>query len=409
MYEVVLYMRKQLSVSLLIFILLIIGTVLAVFYGRGYRLDLGQGSPKVSKTGLLVATSLPDGAQVFINGNLSTATNSTLDLTPGEYTVKITKEGYFPWEKKLRVVKELVTKADALLIPTAPKLESITTLGADRPVLDPSGSKIAYTVASQSARKNGIYVYDMNARSVLSLQTAARQITDDTVDLFSTADLSWSPDGEFVIATISGQTTYLLNATQLNQSPRNITATLPSFQSQFQLDIDEKAAAQIVGLRAPVKKMIAENFNIIAWSPDDTKILYTASRSAQLDLMIKPRLLGVDTLREVRNINEGSVYVYDIKEDRNTLILNADLEKCEEDAKACLPRVNWFPDSEHLIYVLNNQIHLVELDGTNNTVIYAGPFINGFVFPWPNGSRLVILTNLNNSSILPNLYTISLK
>ncbi len=402
-------MRKQLSFSFLILLFLIAGTIFAVFYGRGYRLDFGQGSPKVSKTGLLVATSLPDGAQVFINGNLTTATNNTLDLTPGEYDVKITKEGYFPWEKKMKVEKELVTKANALLYPTAPKLESITTLGADRPVLDPSGSKIAYTVASQSARRNGIYVYDMNARSVLSLQTAARQIADDTAALFSTADISWSPDGESVIATISGQVTYLLNANQLNESPRNVTATLPSVQAQFQADKDEKAAAQIVGLKASLKRMIAENFDIISWSPDDTRILYRASQSADLDLQIKPRLLGVDTLREVRSINEGSIYVYDIKEDRNTRILEEDLEKCNEDPSTCVPEVKWFPDSDHLMYVRDGQIHMVEFDGTNDTVVYAGPFINGFVFPWPNGSRLVILTDLNNRSILPNLYTISLK
>jgi len=92
----------------------------------------------------------------------------------------------------------------------APKLESITTLGADKPVLDPSGIKIAFTVASQSAQKNGIYVYDMNSRSVLSLQTAAKHIADDSIDLFSTADISWTPDGESLVATIAGQTTYLL-------------------------------------------------------------------------------------------------------------------------------------------------------------------------------------------------------
>jgi len=357
----------------------------------------------------MVTTSIPDGAQVFINGNLTTATNNTLDLTPGEYTVKITKEGYFPWEKLLKVEKELVTKADALLYPLAPKLESITTLGANNPVLDPSGIKIAFTVASQSAQKNGIYVYDMNSRSVLSLQTAAKHIADDSIDLFSTADISWTPDGESLVATIAGQTTYLLNASQLNDAPRNITATLSSFQEQYETDRKEKAAAQVAGLKPTLRKMIADNFTILSWSPDDTRILYTASKSAELELQITPRLLGVDTLREVRSIKEGGIYVYDLKEDRNTRILESNLLTCETDPTACLPHVTWFPDSKHLIYVRNEQIHIVEVDGTNDTIVYAGPFLNEFVFPWPNGSRIVMLTNLGNKTILPNLYTISLK
>jgi len=155
--------------------------------------------------------------------------------------------------------------------------------------------------------------------------------------------------------------------------------------------------------------MIADNFTIMSWSPDDTRILYTASKSAELDLQITPRLLGVDTLREVRSIKEGGIYVYDLKEDRNTRILEPNLLTCETDPTACLPHVSWFPDSKHLIYVRNEQIHIVEVDGTNDTIVYAGPFINGFVFPWPNGSRLVMLTNLGNNTILPNLYTVSLK
>jgi hypothetical protein len=52
---------------------------------------------------------------------------------------------------------------------------------------------------------------------------------------------------------------------------------------------------------------------------------------------------------------------------------------------------------------------MIEYDGSNNTTVYAGPFIGDYAIAWPDGSRLVILTDLNNSTILPNLYTISLK
>lgn len=405
-------MRKQLLVSLLIFLLLLAATTLVILYGKGYRLGFGEGSPKVSKTGLMVATSLPDGAQVFIDGNLTTATDNTLDLLPGEYKVEIKKEGFFPWQKTLRVEKELVTKADALLFPIAPKLESITTTGVEEPVLDPSGTKIAFRVASSSAIRNGVYVYDMTARTVLSLQTAAKQLANDTTALFSTADLSWSPDGESVIATISGElapATYLLNANQLNEEPRNVSAILPTLDAEWEEERSQKAEAQIVGLKPQLKKMIADNFTILSWSPDDRKILYVASSSAELPLIIKPRLLGIDTMRESRRLQEGAVYVYDIREDLNTKVLDNLPQECQEDVKSCDVPINWFPDSNHLIHIRDNQIHILENDGTNDTTVYAGPFINGFVFPWPDGSRLVVLTNFNNSNTLPNLYTISLR
>ncbi len=404
--------RGNIFISLITLVFLLLGTTLVILYARGYRFNILEGKPKVSKTGLLVTTSIPDGAQVIINGNLTTATDNTLDLLPGDYHVKIAKDGYFPWEKKLRVQKELVTKADALLYPIAPKLESITTAGVQEPVIDPSQTKIAFKVASQSASRNGIYVYDMTARVVLSLQTAAKQIANDTTALFSTADLEWTPDGEQVIATIKtpiGTSTYLLPITQLNPQPRNITATLSTFQQQWAQDKAEKANAQVVGLKPTLRKLIKENFTIIAWSPDDTKILYVASKSASLPLVIKPRLLGVDTLREVRNIVKGGVYVYDIKEDRNTKIMDQIPSECSDNLTICKLPISWFTDSEHLLSVKNKQIHMLEYDGTNDTVIYAGPFIDSFVFSWPNGQKIVMLTDLNNTSILPNLYTISLK
>jgi hypothetical protein len=51
----------------------------------------------------------------------------------------------------------------------------------------------------------------------------------------------------------------------------------------------------------------------------------------------------------------------------------------------------------------------MDYDGQNKTTIYAGPFIDDYVFSWPDGSKILILTNLGNPSILPNLYTIGLK
>ena len=69
----------------------------------------------------------------------------------------------------------------------------------------------------------------------------------------------------------------------------------------------------------------------------------------------------------------------------------------------------WLPDSEHLIYVHDKNINIMEFDAANDTKIYAGPFLDKYVFPWPDSSKIVILTNLGNTNTPPNLYTISLK
>ncbi|MEX2013042.1 MAG: PEGA domain-containing protein, partial [Candidatus Levyibacteriota bacterium] len=396
-------MKKQLLIPLLVLILLVVGTVGVVTYARGYRFSLGPGQAGISGTGLLVTTSKPNGAQVFIDDNLATATDNTINLPPGTYKVRIVKQGYFPWEKTIKVDKEIVSKADALLFPTAPKLESITDDGVVDAAVDPTGSRIAFTLASRSAEQNGIYVFSMTSVPIFTLQGSARQIAEDILDSFSGSSISWSPDGSEILATTSAQTsfpvTYLLDPTSLNQAPQDVSQTLISIDNSWAAQKAKKDKSLFNGLKPKLVQMIRAEFENITWSPDETKIIYTASRSATLPLIIVPRLLGVDATPEQRNIEKGSTYVYDIKEDKNYKVGLS---------KEVLSSAKWFPDSKHILYVSSGQLKSMEHDGSNDTVIYAGPFIPGYAFPWPDGSRIVILTNLNNPQIPPNLYTISL-
>lgn len=400
---------KKLIIPILIVLFLLTGTVVVVLLGRGYGLNLNGSGPILSGTGLLVATSSPDGAQVIINGHLTTATDNTINLVPGNYDVKIYKEGYFPWEKNIIVKKEVVSKADALLFPTAPQLVSITNVGVLNPVIDPSLSKIAYAVASQSAVKNGIYVLDMSVRPILTLQNASSQIVQDVTNDFSTSTFTWSPDSVQILATSNkGDTVtkYLLDTNTLNQDPQDVTETIDSVNNSWQKMQSDKDTAQLNSLPKALRTVVTQNFNILQWSADETKILYQASQSATIPLIINPPLIGTDSTPQVRNINKGEVYVYDIKEDRNYLILSA-LPTPQFD-NGELP-IMWYPDSKHLVYVHDGRIDMMEYDAGNQTTVYAGPFVDDYVFPWPDATQLVILTNLGNPNIVPNLYTIGLK
>lgn len=406
-------LRKQVFVSFLIIFFLVLATVTVVLYGSGYRFGFEQGQPLVEGTGILVASSTPEGASVLVNDKLITATDNTLNLRPGEYKVKIALDGYFPWEKTVRIQEKVVTAIDALLLPVAPKLESITSTGVEGPVLNPTRAKIAYKVSSPTPEKSGIYVYDMAANPVLVLSTTAKQIvTDETVN-FSQSDISWSPDGSEVIATVSGSfgpVTYLLDAGRLNTEPESIESQIDTIQREWDTLKEEKEKARTNSQKKAVRQIISDNFDIIAYSPDDSKILYSASKSGELPIVIKPRLIGVtNTLTENRNLEEGKIYVYDIKEDVNLKLFDEIEDLCATDDPKCHQPISWFPDSKHLIFIEKNKIDILEYDGANRTTVYAGPFFNNYAFPWPNGSKIVILTSLNNPSISPNLYTIGLE
>ncbi|MBP7832168.1 MAG: PEGA domain-containing protein [Candidatus Levybacteria bacterium] len=397
-------MKRVVISTLLILLLILVGTGVGIYYARGYRFDPQNPKAILQGTGLLVLTSRPDGARVYVDDTLTTATNNTINLQPGTYNVRIEKDGYFAWKKTIEVKKETVSQANATLFPIAPRLESITTTGALGPVLDGTGSLIAYTVSSASADKNGIYTINMSTPAILPLGGGANQIANDLTASFSTATLSFSPDGTELIASVSSAlsqpTAYLLQARSFNSNPQNITATLNEILAEWKTQQELKDQKLIDSLPKKIRTVANNYFGMPVLSPEEDKILYTASASATLPILISPRLPGTNSTPEARAIQEGNTYVYDMKEDRNYLVAEKD------DAPE---KFLWHPDSDHLVYIKGSNINVVEFDGGNLTTVYAGPFVNGFVFPWPNGSSLVILTNLNIPGAPYNLYRISLR
>src|SRR3989339_1043694 len=123
------------------------GTYLVIQLAKGYR-PSRQGV--VKGTGLLAANSFPNGAQVFLNGKLTTATDNTLNMEPGEYEIEIKKDGYASWKKLMHIEKELVTQTNATLFPIAPSLTPLTLTGSMNISPSPDGQKIAFYVASAS-------------------------------------------------------------------------------------------------------------------------------------------------------------------------------------------------------------------------------------------------------------------
>lgn len=397
--------KKALFTTFAILLVVSIVAYAFILYGKGYRLNLtGEGNKIIAGTGLLVLTSAPNGAKVYLNDNLTTATDDTINLPPGEYDVRIEKDGYYPWKKHVTLKTEAVTKTDAVLFPVAPKLEATTLLGAENPIVDPSGGLVGYKVSSSSADNNGIYVLNLGNRFI-PFGSSARQIASDTFDTFSQSNIEFSPDGREMIVTILATTQnriYLLKTDSMNANPQNISLTSDQVRIEWleiQKQLDQKFAASLPNRS---RRFILDNFSEHRLSPEGDKIFYIASQSATMPNFIKPPLPSTNSTAEQRNLTKGNAYVYQIKEDKNYLLFSA---QSGED----MPNFVWHPSSAHLVFVQNKRIFAMEYDGGNKTTLYAGPFEPSFVYTWPDGSGLVILTNFNDETVPGNLYKIGLR
>jgi hypothetical protein len=409
--------KKQVIASVAVAFMIIVATIIVILYGRGYRLFVQHGEPKVSKTGILNVNSTPIGAQVLVDNHPTILTNNDISLLPNKYNVKITKDGYMDWQKDIEIKKEVVSNIDATLFLKAPNLQSISTLGIQSAIIDPTNTKLAFNISSDSAKKNGIYVYDMSSHnfSILSSQNNTTHIADDTTDKFSEAQITWSPDGKQLIASISATTEitsvsyYLLTTDGANQTPQDITATYQNTLDLWKQQQQVQEVTKMKTLKPTLQKFAKENFKIIAWSPDNAHVLYQASASATMPIYIKPRLIGNNNLYEQRQLEQGSLYIYNIQEDFNTRMLEKKESQCTDEEQTCSIPLTWFPDSSHLLYVRDKKIYAIESDGSNRTLLYAGPFVDNYVFPWTDGSKLVILTNFNNPNTTPTLYSVGIK
>jgi hypothetical protein len=297
----------------------------------------------------------------------------------------------------------LVSEANALLFPTAPKLEAVTTIGVSNVIMDLSGSLLGYTLASSSATKNGIYVLNMNSRPLIFLGASGTQIVSDLQDNFSQAKIEFSPDGREILAQVS-QRSYLLTTEGRNENPQDVTNTLTTVRQDWQVQQLELEKKLSDSLSKELRQTSAMYFSDIMPSPEGDKLLYAASQSAELPFVLKNKVPSLNSTPDNRTLEEGSIYVYDVKEDKNYLIFDSSGLKSGQTPS----KYFWHQDSRHLIFADSGKVSVIEYDGSNLTAVYNGPFIDNLVFPWPDGSSIAIVARLSES-VPFNLYRIGLQ
>lgn len=491
--------RRRLLWTFFAIVAVILGTLIAIRFANGQRPTLSG----VANNGLLVVNSEPKGARVFINDRFITATDDTQYLNPGEYNVRIEREGYFTWQKTLQVEEAVVTQANALLFPIAPSLSPLTLSGAQNPVPSPDGQKLLYyTASSSAAEKNGYYIMEL-ADNPLAFQRGPRQITRVSSQFpLENTQMLWSPDSSQILLA-SPQKSVLLDPTRLNEvdSMPDITFQIPTLLSQWEEEMYLRDRERLAKFSDEMQLIATSSAVNVYFSPDEEKLMYTATEVFTLPEGIEPAKPGSSTQQQARTTEVGGIYVYDREEDRQfylgqdeqylawlqlhggnadasllpdlsatpsatprpSSLRLADISEEETASPSALPTVTtqkrllsddlfrpraltieasptsftrlqadsleqtlenfrtyhsplfshgyqWFPNSAHVIRHSSSSISISEYDNTNNVTVYSGPFDGSFVYPWPNGSRLIIRTNFNQGPTVPvNLYTVDLK
>lgn len=403
--------RRSLLVMSFVVFIVVFGTIAISLLARGYRFNYKNG-PILSATGILSATSGPKPASVYINGRLVTATDDTLYLPPGDdYQVKISKDGYLPWEKMIKIKKEVVYQTNAELFRTAPDLKSITLSGAINAAASPDGSKIVYAISSASAEKdNGLYLLELVDSPLSIIRNSPRQLFASTATVssahpainWSQADFTFSPNSQQILAYFPLTTiTYLiqLNQPQTSSSLIDITSKLPAIREDWQQQQSSLFNADISKIPSEIRPLVAsQSARSLIFSTNDDKVLYLASTNGSIPNNLITAPPAQSTQKQSRNVIAGNYYVYDLKDDTNFLV----------GPEANLANITWLPNTDNFIYIAGTEIKTVEYDGTNRQTLFAGNFDHHILTPWIDGTKIIILTSPFTGAPA-NLYTVSIK
>lgn len=119
--------RIRRTITIAFFLFFFIVSPLLLLYASGYRYDFKRGTLLRTGNIFIEATDVKDATVYIDNKPYSELLNKKLflkNLTPGDYTIRIEKEGYTTWEKKLRVDGTLTTfLKDVVLFLTSKPVE----------------------------------------------------------------------------------------------------------------------------------------------------------------------------------------------------------------------------------------------------------------------------------------------
>lgn len=396
-------MLKKIIYSLAVVTFITALTAGIIAYGRGYRLNPWEKS--LDSTGILSASSSPDGASIFIDNKLKAATNGSFSLPPGWYSLRISKTGYQSWEKRIKVQGEVVTDVDALLIPSNPSLRALTTSGVLAPALSPSHTRVAYIAHNE--KTNALWLFELKNGPLGGVSDPKEIYQPLETDRYNYS-IIWSPDEKNLAIAAKNKddkTGKIVFALEIflddpTTPATAVTSALNNILNNWQNLAVQKQKQDYAALPIPLTDFLNSGTQNPVSAPDSNKILYLATSSAVLAPIITPPAIGTNSTSEVRSVERGKYYVYDVKEDKNFYIA---------DQKSLASKPIWYTDSKRIVIIEKTSILIMDYDGTNKRTVYSGPFEQNTVYPWTSMGKLVILTNLNQPEALPNLYEVDIR
>lgn len=221
---------------ILMAIVLAIGSWMLLMEAYGY--DVSRKTGGLIHNGMVFVDAHPEEAQVYLNGEHETTTRARLVLPEGKYTVKMTRDGYRPWERTFQLLGSKIERLDyAFLFPNELQQEDVQ-LYAKTPSFATQSPDRRWVVVLRPDTTDTFEVTDLrdNNNATKTIRLPASILTS-TKGQHSYKPIEWSTDNRHFIVqhVFAGGSEFLMLDHEEPERSYNINKNLSMNPSQVAL------------------------------------------------------------------------------------------------------------------------------------------------------------------------------
>jgi len=380
---------KRRILLILAFSLFFVIAPILVFYAIGYRYDFKNKSFR--QIGMIILESKPENADIFINNKYEAKTPFRMkSLLPNEYDLKIDKEGFNAWEKKLSVTSKKVTWAsNIVLFFKEPEIKKLSDIKFNNFSISPNYQNI---IASSADKNNpGIWLIDIETKKSEKFYPKDDfyqnlPFPEEEINNLKYSDFIWSPNSKKIVFTIKTNKTrdVLIIDTNKEKEPLYINSSFDLKTKSLQWKnneeiylLDESGNLHQIELNfkyAP--KIIAENIVDFKYNKKNNEIVYILKE----DDINKLSSIKGETKNNILNLPKDEIFEIEIGKYNNiTLLLKNKKELLLIDSETKEPKIignnvnafKWSKNENMLLFFGNNELWFYDSKKENNNDILS--------------------------------------
>lgn len=306
---------------LLIGLAVVIAALVLKYQADGYGVNK---KGDVIQNGLTFFSSHPTPADIYVNGRLSSVkTNTRLALPSGVYDIKLTRSGYYDWQRNIEVYGGDVQHYDyPFLFPKVLTSKKIQTYNQTPGLMTQSPDK-RWVIVQAGENLADFTIYDIKDPDapIASFSLPANLISKSTgTESWLLAE--WADDNQHVLLQhkydsrsefilvdrVEPQRSINLNTT-LNASPTNISLNDKKYDKYYLYD-SAAASLQKASLKNPTPVSVLNHVLAYKTYSDDT-VLYVSNQNTPTS-KVTVRLLAGDKTYSIRTLSAGTSYNVDL-------------------------------------------------------------------------------------------------